>query len=394
MIPRTKVSYRLPDLVRAFFTSEKGDRHRAELTRRLAELIGTQQVVLTASGRGALYILLSCLPQRRILVPAYTCKAVVEAARLAGKEVLFGESEENGFNMSPQSLSRWLDADTILLATHQFGIPCDIRPMLEAARERGAFVVEDAAASFGSRIDGHLTGTFGDAAIFSFDSTKLINVPLKAGFLVVRDASLFTRCQAFAAANTSPMPWMRKMRYLLLGSVLIALEEPALYRLFHNLKFRWRGRFTDDSAGLQPRLGPFYRDAMAEWQAALAMPQIECLDLLIAKRRRLYAEYLRRLRGATSFALPAMDANNEWAPIRFPILVHRDKMKFYNKAARRGVDFAFSFTYLASPSEYVHSHRLAASILDLPFYERLTDHELDQVVGVLRELDGVTAAGA
>ena len=167
MIPRTKVNYRLSDVLRACFVSERDDRRRQELSRHLGELLDNGQVVLTASGRGALYILLSCLPHRRVLVPAYTCKAVVEAARLAGKELLFKESENNGFNMTSDSIQAELDGETVLLATHQFGFPCDIHRMVDAARARGAFVIEDAAASLGTRIRGRLTGTFGDAAFFA-----------------------------------------------------------------------------------------------------------------------------------------------------------------------------------------------------------------------------------
>jgi dTDP-4-amino-4,6-dideoxygalactose transaminase len=62
-------------------------------------------------------------------------------------------------------------------------------------------------------------------------------------------------------------------------------------------------------------------------------------------------------------------------------------LEFYQKAVRLGVDFAFSFTFIASPKEYVLSHDLAASILDLPFYERLTSSEIDKVVAVLCEID-------
>src|SRR5215475_8234295 len=387
MIPRTKVNYSLAGLARAAIVSEKDGQCRHELTRRLADRFETRHILLTGSGRGALYILLCALPQRRVLVPAYTCKAVIEAARLAGKEILYGESEECGFNMTPQALKGSLDQETILVATHQFGIPCDIHCMLEIARARGAFVIEDAAASLGTRIRGRLTGTFGDAAFFSFDSTKLVNVPLKAGFLVLRDPVLFERCREFVTQKCHPMPLHRKVKYLFLGAALVALEQPAIYRCFHNLKFHWRGRFTDDSSDLDLRLGPFYLDQMAEWQAAVLLPQIDRLDALIATRRRLYAEYLRRLRGATSFVLPTIDADNEWALIRLPIRVHRDKLDFYRQAARRGIDFAFSFTFIASPSDFVRSHGLAASVLDLPFYDRLTDDELQQVVAVLHDLD-------
>ena len=393
MIPRTKVNYRMSDLMHACLVEENDNRWRQALAHRLGGMFDTSQLLLTASGRGALYVLLSSLPQRRLLVPAYTCKAVVEAAHLAGKEVLFGESEVNGFNMSMDSLDGLLDTDTILLATHQFGIPCDIRAMIRHARAAGAFVIEDAAASLGSRVEGQLTGTFGDAAFFSFDSTKLVNVPLKAGFLRVSDPEVFARCQAFMASTATPMPRLRKLRYLLMGAILVTLEQPVLYRLFHNLKFHWRGRFTDDSADFKPNLGPFYLDCLAEWQANLLLPQIERLDHIIATRRRWYAEYLRRLQDTAIIEFPPADIYAEWAPIRFPIRIYRDKLAFYRQATRLGVDFAFSFTFIASPPEFVRSHQLATSVLNLPFYDRLTDKEFERVVDVLRELDRTILAG-
>lgn len=387
MIPRTKVNYRLADLLRAGLVSEGGQTKRQALLRQLEALFGTPRILLTASGRGALYALLSCLPQRRVVLPAYTCKAVVEAVLLAGKEAIFAESEEDGFNMSPRSLGALLDADTILLATHQFGIPCDIRAMLGLAREAGAFIIEDAAASLGTKVDGQLTGTFGDAAFFSFDSTKLVNVPLKGGFLSIRDEVLFRRCAAFLDTRTRPMPARRRLNYQLLGAILVLLENPFLYRCFHNLKFRWRNRFTDDSANLNPTLGPFYIDRLAEWQAGMLLPQIQGLGEIIATRQRLYAEYLDKLQGVTGISLPPADARKEWAPIRFPIRVRGDKMAFYRQSVRRGVDHAFSFTFIACPADFAISHRLAASVLDIPFYHRLSTTELNQVVAVVRELD-------
>ena len=66
--------------------------------------------------------------------------------------------------MDPDKISEaWIDEDTVLVLTHQFGLPCQFEPLLKLARQVGAFVVEDAAASLGSRSKGRLTGTLGDA---------------------------------------------------------------------------------------------------------------------------------------------------------------------------------------------------------------------------------------
>src|SRR5262249_19365992 len=91
---------------------------------------------------------------------------------------------------------------------------------------------------------------------------------------------------------------------------------------------------------------------MAEWKAAALLSQIDRLDALIATRRGLYAEYLGRLRGATRFGSPTIDADNEWAPIRLPIRVRRDKLDFYGQASRR----------FASPSASALSQALILSV--------------------------------
>jgi dTDP-4-amino-4,6-dideoxygalactose transaminase len=393
MIPRIKVNYTLMDLLRASLVSETSEVCRNVLVKRLRELFGLSGVMLSASGRGALYVLLMSLPQKRVLVPAYTCKAVIEAVRLAGKELVFGESEPVGFNMSLAALDDQLDADTVLLATHQFGFPCEIEAMVKCARAVGAFVIEDAAAALGTRVDGRLVGSFGDAAFFSFDSSKLINTALKGGFLLVKDPALQARCEAFLASSTAPMPLARKLRYLVLGAILVLIEWRWLYRLFHNVNFHWRGRVTDEAMAMQAHAGPFYKDRLTEWQAKLLLPQVDRLEQLVVSRRGLYARYLQALTGVRRFELPPEDRLGTWAPIRFPIRVHGDKLQLYHALARRGVDCAFSFTYIACPPEFVRSHRIAESVLDLPFYERLSTAEFERVITVLRDLDSQDLTG-
>jgi dTDP-4-amino-4,6-dideoxygalactose transaminase len=350
-------------------------------------MFGERHALLTASGRGALYVLLRALPQNTVVVPAYTCKAVVEAVKLAGKQVVYVEAEPDGFNMDPLALAPLLGEDATVLATHQFGIPCDIEAIVRLCEKSGAFLIEDAAASMGSRVGARLTGTFGDAAFFSFDSSKLVTVPLKGGFLTVKDAAVFERVQRIHAQEARAMPWWVHIKLLCLATALVLLENHLLYRIFHTVVFRWRNRFTADSAQLDLRLGALYRYRLAEWQAWLALRQVDKFDDMVQARRRIYAEYHRRLQGSKTFLLPPEDKSDEWACIRFPIRVSGDKLSFYRSAVKKNVDFAFSFTFIVCPKEFQRAHRLAASVLDLPFYHKLGEGEIDSVVSAVRKLD-------
>lgn len=386
MISRTKANYSLRDLARAVRIREDGQQQERLLTL-LRQYTGQENILLTPSGRGGLYYILRALEQPRVLVPSYTCKAVVEAILLAGKVPVHIDVEADGFNMDPGALARELDAESIVIPTHQFGIPCAIEEIAALAAERGALVVEDAAASFGTRVGGRLTGTFGDAAFFSFDSTKLVNVPMKGGFIVAPDANLFASIVKQHDAATTPLPGTRKWLLLAQAAALVLIENPALYRVFHWLMFQARGQHTQDSPDVDAELSAFYSHALTDWQAYIAALQVAGIDALIDKRRLLYRAYMNELAKLDSLDLPPQDAQSQWACVRFPIRVRGDKLEYYRRAARRGIDFAFSFTYLAAPRTFERAWHIADSVLDVPFYPKLQLEDVRRVARVLRELE-------
>jgi dTDP-4-amino-4,6-dideoxygalactose transaminase len=232
-----------------------------------------------------------------------------------------------------------------------------------------------------------MVGTFGDAAFFSFDSTKLVNVPMKAGFVTVRDADYFERVVRLYRAEIQPMPAIHKLKLLGLGAIMVLLENHVLYRIFHWWAFARRREFTTETANLDLRLSEYYLYDMAEWQAGIALPQLRNLEELSQIRRAMYARYLHLLRHCRAFQLPPNDSSSEWACVRFPIRVTSDKLAYYQAGAAKGVDFAFSFTFLGCPRSFINAWKIADSVLDLPYYLKLSAREMDKVASVLSSLE-------
>ncbi len=387
MIPRLKVNYGVGDLVRSLRPGHRGNRPKERLCQQLRDYFGVDNVLLTPSGRAGLYFILRASQRPRVVVPAFTCKAVVEAARLAGKQVEYVEVDRDDFNMSAAGLEALAGDDAIVLATHQFGIPCPIEKIVDVCRARGALVVEDVAPAFGTRSNGRLTGTFGDAAFFSFDSRKAINVPVKAGFVIVRDAERYERVRSAYSAEIQPLPGRLGAKFWLTGLAYQLLGRPLLYRLFHLLYFQMRGVFVTEEPELDLRRSPFYRYDISGWQAFLAAEQMARIDEIVERRRANYRKLHTALAGCEAIELPPVDERQEWVPTRFAIRARGDKLDYYRRASRRGIDFAFSFTYLASPPAYTGAHRLASSVLNAPYYLKLSDDEIERVGEVLRSID-------
>ncbi|MDQ0155374.1 DegT/DnrJ/EryC1/StrS family aminotransferase [Robertmurraya andreesenii] len=62
-----------------------------------------------------------------------------------------------------------------ILATHVFGIPCDVEKIEEVATKYGLKIIYDAAHAFGVQYKGRSLLSYGDIAILSFHATKLFH---------------------------------------------------------------------------------------------------------------------------------------------------------------------------------------------------------------------------
>ena len=67
LVPNIRVNYSFSDILRAWFIGNSG-KYTHFLEESLADLFQVEDVLLTSSGRSALYHLLTYLPQRKVIV--------------------------------------------------------------------------------------------------------------------------------------------------------------------------------------------------------------------------------------------------------------------------------------------------------------------------------------
>ncbi|WP_414475187.1 DegT/DnrJ/EryC1/StrS family aminotransferase [Microvirga sp. M2] len=336
--------------------------------------------VLTPSGRGALFLLLKALPEGRVIVPGYTCSAVFESARLAGRDVVTVEHQAGHLNLAPSDIANVVQAGDIIIATHQYGFPCDVSRIKALADARGAIVIEDIAAALGAEIKGRPVGSVGLACFGSFDTSKLVHSPLKGGFVATDDAQLAADLKTTAASHLKPMPALHTLRLVLTALILIIVTKTAFYRLFYFLNFQLLGNYTAENGQLASALNPYYQYSFSEWQARVVLKQLRQLNGIIAKREAIYAIYRREIRASDNFDTEVLSPERPGSLIRFPIYVRGDKIKVHRRLARAGIDTGFSFTTIAAPREQTHAWLIAGRVLNLPFYTSMTARDVRAVV--------------
>lgn len=126
-------------------------------------------------GRYALFHLLKSLSIRGpILLPGYLCESVLEPVRRLGIEIVFYDLDLVDLNASLESivfLAKKFNCDAVLVAS-MYGNPADLVRIERYCAEAGLYLIDDAAQSFGSALDGRPVGTFGNAGFFSFSPGK------------------------------------------------------------------------------------------------------------------------------------------------------------------------------------------------------------------------------
>ncbi len=166
----------------------------------LTTYLGTGYAIGAANGTAALRLGLTALgigPGDEVIVPAATFIASVGAIIAARARPVFAEVDENML-LDPADLERCLTPLTrAIMPVHLGGKCADMDAIGAFARERGLYVIEDAAQACGSVHQGQPVGTIGDVGCFSFQLEKNITSG-EGGAMVTDNAEWYRRATIYS----------------------------------------------------------------------------------------------------------------------------------------------------------------------------------------------------
>ena len=198
------------------------DRFEADL----AAYTGAKHAVAVMNGTAALHVALRLAdvrPGDEVLIPALTFVATAAAVVYCGASPHFVESEEGSLGLDVGALSEYLRGTTdirdgqcvnratgrvirALVPMHTFGHPVDVEGVLALARDFHLALIEDAAESLGSTVQGRHTGTFGLMGTLSFNGNKTITTG-GGGAILTNDSELAKRAKYLTTTAKAPHRW-------------------------------------------------------------------------------------------------------------------------------------------------------------------------------------------
>jgi dTDP-4-amino-4,6-dideoxygalactose transaminase len=151
---------------------------------------GLRNLVATSSGTAALHIALrlgGVSDGDEVISTSMTAEPTNTAILQSGAKVVFADIDPETGNLDPKSVEKCINKRTkAICVVHYAGYPADIQSLRKIADDQGLWLIEDCAHALGASYSGEPIGSYGDAAIFSFQAIKHITT-IDGGMLVLRN---------------------------------------------------------------------------------------------------------------------------------------------------------------------------------------------------------------
>ena len=155
-----------------------------------AEYFGVKWCHSFNSGTAAIASALFALgvrPGDEVLTASNTWISGINAICHAGALPVFCDVAPGEQYIDPEEIRRKAGPHTrAVIVTHLWGMPADMDPIMQAARDKHLHVVEDCSHAHGGKYKGRLLGTIGDIGAFSLQGSKAI-VAGEGGFLLTNE---------------------------------------------------------------------------------------------------------------------------------------------------------------------------------------------------------------
>ena len=365
---------------------------RSQFEAALTQYLGVHTCRLAASGRTALYLLLTALRQgagdsdrQEVVMPAYTCPALAKVAIDAGLRPHFVDISPDSLAYQTAHLEASIGAQTLaVICVHPFGIPQAIEHIQALAQQAGAILIEDAAQAMGARLDGKPVGTLGDFGLYSLGPGKPLSTG-GGGIVCSKDrrhAPLLER-----AWEDLRLPSVASSAWALVRFVLC------------NLVFHPSGWWLGTRAGLH-HVG----EHEASWgytiiglndsQAAVGLALLERLETVNRQRRDKAHRLIDRLGGLEFVHIPAPVERAEATYLRLPLIVDEEERRerLFHRLWEAGIGVGRMYRHalphyypqVADDEIYPGAEHMAGHLLTLPTHHYLTDGDVERIEEIFK----------
>jgi perosamine synthetase len=335
----------------------------AEFEQKFAAYTGAKYAVAVSNCTTALHLAMIVAgvgPGDEVICPSMSYIATANCIKYVGAKPVFAEIDPANYNLDIRDVTKRITEKTrAILLVHQIGMPADIEAFKELAAKYNLKLIEDAACAAGSSYKGSKIGSHSDLVCFSFHPRKVISTG-DGGMIATNNEAYYNR--------------MRLLRQ-------------------HGMSVNDRTRHESAKIIFEDHLEVGYNYRLTDIQASVGIQQLEKIDWILGKRRKIANRYHKAFKGIPGIQLPLEKKGYYSNYQSYSVYLKDDcpvnrndimqKMLDAGISTRRGIMTTHRET--AYKSEYAGlslpiSEKASDRSIILPLYVPMTDEDVQKVI--------------
>ena len=313
----------------------------------LQKYLNVSYLQYVSNGTVALQLAIRLLSLKgEIITTPYSYVATTSSIIWENCKPVFVDIDEQSLCINPDLIEQHITSQTsAILATHVYGLPCDVVKIEALAKKYQLKVIYDGAHAFGVRINGKSIYQYGDMSTASFHATKLFHT-IEGGAVITENSELSERlflCKAFGH---------RAEEYYEVG----------------------------------------INGKNSEFHAAMGLCNLPMVDEFIRQRKVIFELYLELLFG---LPLRTLQIGTEitYNYAYFPVIFNtHSEMLRVKEALEREQIFPRRYFYPSLNRLPYHqgeacpvSEEISSKVLCLPFYHQLEQEDVKKIASIIRK---------
>ena len=319
-----------------------------KLETKISDYLESSTPLFVSNGTIALQIAIKALSlSGEIITTPFSYVATSSSIFWEGCKPIFADICKSSLCINPEKIEALITKNTsAILATHVFGIPCDVEKIEAIAQKHNLKIIYDAAHSFGVKLNGKSIFDYGDISTCSFHATKLFHTG-EGGAIFCKEDEL-----------------MKKIK------------------LLHSF-----GHIVDDyyTVGINGK--------NSELHAAMGLCVLADMDLILEKRK-IVASLYNSLLNLEKLKKPTINENVQYNYAYYPIILESEAImtKVRNALIKNDImprryfypslnTLSFYNTNFQCPV----SESISSRILCLPYYPDLEPENINRIANIVNQ---------
>ena len=165
--------------------------YQKKFEEKIADYCGVDHAFAVMNATSGLELAAKCCALKsgdEVIVPSHTFTSSAYPFVKEGARIVWADIDLKTRVANAETIARCITPNTrVIVVPHLYGYVADMLEIQYLAKKNDLILIEDAAQSLGSKLNGNMAGSFGDFSVFSFHSHKNVTTLGEGGVLIVKD---------------------------------------------------------------------------------------------------------------------------------------------------------------------------------------------------------------